>query len=283
MKRTDSPLPDRLRMSRARAQVVRGRRDWYRIDAAADEAAVYIYDEIGWFGVTADSFVRELRGVDAKRITLHLNTPGGDVFDGIAIMTALREHPASVEVRVDGLAASIGSVIAMAGDRIVMARHSTLMIHEPFTLGIGDSEDFRKLSEVLDQIGDTIAGVYSERAGGTVGEWRDRMRAETWYSDRAAVDAGLADEVAGDPATENRFDLSIFRHPPEDLLNRAGPPDPTPPTKRTIEKALRDAGLSSSQAKALIAAGWDHLEPENVTRDVSDLLALRDALTILTR
>ena len=267
----------------ARPRALAGRREWYRIEAKAEEEAdVFIYDEIGWWGLTAADFVRDLQAIKTAKINLHLNTPGGDLFDGIAIHNALRRHSATVHVVVDSLAASIGSVIAMAGDSVTMARHSTLMIHDPYTIALGDAAEMRKTAEVLDQLGDAIADVYAERAGGSVHEWRDRMMAESWYSDREAVAAGLADQVEGDAAVENHFDLSAFKHPPANLLGVAARADERPePTKREVERALREAGLSRAQAKAFVAAAWEKLEPEAETREVSDLLALRDALKTL--
>ncbi len=260
-------------------------RSWYRIEAKGDEdeAQVYIYDEIGYWGTTARQFVADLGAIKAKRITLHLNTPGGDVFDGIAIHNALRDHPATVNVQVDSLAASIGSVIAMAGERVIMAKHSTMMIHDPYGMALGNAADMRQMADVLDQLGDTIAGIYAEKAGGSVREWRGAMLDETWYTDRGAVDAGLADEVAGDEAesdAQNRFDLSIYRNTPGHLLAPAVRAGHCQPTKRDIERALRDAGLSRARAKALIAAGWGS-EPDEEARDVADLVALRDALRSL--
>ncbi len=268
----------------ARLPQAKARRDWYTItNIKSDEAEVYIYDEIGYWGVTASDFVRDLQAVKAKSINLHLNTPGGDVFDGIAIYTALKQHSASVNVQIDSLAASIGSVIAMAGDKITMARFSTLMIHDPYGLAVGNAEDMSKMAEVLDQLGDTIAGVYAERAGGSVREWRGRMLEETWYTDREAVDAGLADGVFGDESdTVNAcaFDLSMFKHPPDHLSQSNGSGEP--PTKRNIERALRDAGLTRHQAKAFVAAAYQEIEREDPTRDAEELIALRDALKILT-
>lgn len=272
------PVNERLRSTRSRAQLVQGKRDWYHIEnAASDTADVFIYDEIGFWGITAADFVRDLRSITAKNITLRLNTPGGEVFDGIAIYTALKDHHATVEVRIDSLAASIGSVIAMAGDRVVMAKHSTMMIHEPFALAIGDAEDMRKLAETLDLFADNIASFYAERAGGSVREWRDRMRAETWYSDQAAVDAGLADEIAEESSAKNNFDLSIFRHTPEHLQVAAA--GGTGPTKREAERALRDVGLSSAAAKAVIARGWE----DGSEREVADLSPLLATLRSLNQ
>lgn len=258
-------------------------RNWFRIENAKadDETNIYIYDEIGYWGTSAQDFVTDLQGVKAGRINLHLNTPGGDVFDGIAILNALRQHSAAVTVYVDSLAASAGSVIAMAGEKIIMARASMLMIHEPSSLAFGDAAEMRKIAEVLDQIGDTIAGVYADRAGGSVREWRDRMLEETWYSDREAVEAGLADEVDGDPAVENVFDLSHFRHPPERLAAAARAPAAGLPTKRNIEKALRDAGLSRAQAKTFVSAAYGTVDLDEEARDAAELVILRDAVQFL--
>src|SRR5690606_8034659 len=104
------------------------------------------------------------------------------------------QHQAHVTVIVDSLAASIASVIAMAGDRVVMAKNATMMIHDGHGLSIGNAADMREMADLLDKVSDNIASVYAERAGGDVAEWRERMRAETWYSADEAVSAGLADE-----------------------------------------------------------------------------------------
>jgi ATP-dependent protease ClpP protease subunit len=222
----------RIRTARNRADVLAGKRDWFRFEAkaGADETAVYIYDEISFFGISAQEFVGELTGVSSKVINLHVNSPGGDVFDGIAIYNALRQHSATVNVVVDGIAASIASVIAMAGDSITMSKGAMFMIHEPFALVIGDSADMRKQADALDLMGDQIAAFYAERAGGNAAYWRDLMRAETWYGDQAAVDAGLADTVATLQAAKNIFDLSIFRNGPR-AESAPVPPAPTEPAR----------------------------------------------------
>jgi ATP-dependent protease ClpP protease subunit len=195
--------------------------DWYRIVNQADDAAeVVIYDEIGWWGTTAASFMDELKQITAGRITLRLNSPGGDVYDGVAIMNVLRSHPATVTTHVDGLAASIASVIALAGDRIVMQPGSTMMIHDASGFCYGQAPDMRELADMLDRHSDNIASLYAERAGGTVAEWRERMRGESWFSAEEAVAVGLADEVGqrrnddADPVVTNSWDLaSRFRYP----------------------------------------------------------------------
>ncbi|MFK0140712.1 head maturation protease, ClpP-related [Streptomyces murinus] len=204
----------RERAEKQRAALGIEARSWYRITNAAsnDEAEVMLYDEIGgWFGATADQFIADLRGITAPNLRVRVNSPGGSVFEGIAIANALRSHPANVTVQVDGIAASIASVIAMAGDRIEMAPNTMLMIHDASGMCLGTAQDMAEMGDLLDLISDNIADAYTARAGGTRDEWRDRMRAETWYLPEDAVTAGLADEAvtapkAGEPAAPDEGD-----------------------------------------------------------------------------
>lgn len=210
--------------SAARAKALGARKRWFRIENAITTAAgttrakVYLYDPIGgWFGVTPGDFVRELDELDVDELELHINSPGGSVFDGIAIMNALRHHDARVIGYVDGLAASAASFIAVGGcDELVMSAHSELMIHDAWGLCVGSAEDMAKMAEDLDRISDNIASVYARKAGGTTTGWRDIMREERWYSDEEAVTAGLADRLdasdeddEGDEP-ENRWGRHIF-------------------------------------------------------------------------
>lgn len=203
-----------LKTARPRASLRQGRTDWYTIkNSAAGASEVMIYDEIGYFGVTASDFVNDIKNLATNTIELHLNSPGGEVFDGIAIYQALKNHAASVTVIVDSLAASIASVIAMAGDRVVMAKNATMMIHDGHGLAVGNAADMREMADLLDRTSDNIASIYAERTGGDVKAWRKAMRAETWYTADEAVKAGLADEIQGSAAkTENSWDLSIFNY-----------------------------------------------------------------------
>lgn len=189
-------------------------RGW-RIENAVGggEAELYIYSYIdswgGEWGVSASEVVAALATVRAPRLAVHLNSGGGDYFEGVAIRTALQNHPAAVTIYVDGLAASAASVIATAGERCVMATGSQLMIHEARSIALGTAEEMRSSAELLDKVGDDIAAMYATRAGtGDVASWRALMRAETWFTAAEAVAAGLADEVAdgqvpeGDPTAE---------------------------------------------------------------------------------
>lgn len=179
-------------------------KDWYRIsNAAATTAEVVIYDEIGEWGVTAKNFVEDLGKVTAKNIDVRLNSGGGSVFEGLAIYEALRRHPANVTTYVDGIAASIASVIAMAGDRRVVSRNGSLMIHEASGVCAGPGSDMRQMAELLNRISDQIADVYAQRTGeGTLESWRALMKEETWFTGAEAVEAGLATESADQEAEE---------------------------------------------------------------------------------
>ncbi|MFJ6667421.1 head maturation protease, ClpP-related [Streptomyces sp. NPDC091383] len=209
----------RERAEKQRAALGIGARSWYRItnEASNDEAEVMLYDEIGgWFGATADEFIADLRGVTAPNLRVRVNSPGGSVFEGVAIANALRSHPANVTVQVDGIAASIASVIAMAGDRIEMAPNTMMMIHDASGLCMGNAADMAEMGELLDLISDNIADAYAARAGGTRAEWRARMQAETWYLPDDAVTAGLADQAitapkAADPVEPDEDDEPEMR------------------------------------------------------------------------
>lgn len=187
---------------------------WYKItNLAADTAEVAIYDEIGMWGVTASDFMAELAGASVKNLTLRINSPGGDVFDGLAILNSIRSHPANVHVIVDGLAASAASFIAMAGDKVEMAPNSMMMIHEASGLCMGTAGDMRDLADLLDKTSANIASIYASRSGRGPEEHRKAMQAETWYSDQEAVDAGLADAVIGSEAKTTNLSVTKLDAP----------------------------------------------------------------------
>lgn len=190
----------------------RASKDWYRIEnKSTGPSEVFIYDEIGGFGVSVGDFLAEVRKIDGP-LALHLNSPGGDVFDGMAVYSALKRREDETTVVVDGLAASIASVIALGADKVVMAPKAKMMIHDGWTAAAGNAQDFKKLVALLDDTSDTIASVYSDKAGGGSEFWRERMRDETWYSAEEALQAGLIDEIEGQARKSDDFDLSMFNY-----------------------------------------------------------------------
>lgn len=171
-------------------------RRWYRIqNLAGGITDVSIFDEIGIMGVTAQDFLSDLPAGRGP-LMLHLNSGGGEVFEGLAIYHALRNR-GNVTVRVEGVAASIASVIAMAADpgKLEIAKRASMMIHNGFAQQVGDANDMRKMADVLEAQTRNIAGVYADRTGISADTWATRMQAETWYIGQQAVDVGLADRV----------------------------------------------------------------------------------------
>lgn len=263
-----------------------GPREWYRItnaDGGDGPVKVYIYDSIGdsWFGgVSAERFAKELRELDdTAEVEFHINSPGGDVYDGLAILNAIRQHPGRTTAVVDGLAASAASFIAMGADELVMAENSELMIHDASGLAWGNAELMRERADRLDRISDNIATVYAKKAGGEAGEWREAMRAETWYGASEAVDAGLADRVlAADPdeveQAKARFDLAVFAH-----AGRRHAPTPKTPaapvggsttTQEGSPPVFTDEQLATMRQQLGLATDAD---PATITAALTEALA----------
>lgn len=183
------------------------RLDWYQIRNSAsvpDTTEVFVYDEIGgWCGLDASVFVQELNAIETPNITVRINSPGGSLFDGIAIYNALYQHPSHVTTRVDALAASAASIIAMAGDEIEIMVGGQLMIHDAMGVEMGNANDMREMADFLDRQSANIATIYAHKAGGETQDWRDLMLAETWMFAEEAVSMGLADRVFTRPADAN--------------------------------------------------------------------------------
>lgn len=186
---------------------------WYDIKNATEESAdVYLYDYIGdsYIGSDAGTFTKELNAIKSKKINLRINSPGGAVFDGIAIYNALARHSAEVTTHIDGIAASIASVIAMAGKKIVMAENAMMMIHMPWTLAVGDASEMRKQADVLDQVAETIVTTYATRTGATRETLLAQMKDETWFTAKEAIAAKMADEITTGVKAQNSFDLTSY-------------------------------------------------------------------------
>lgn len=170
---------------------------WYEIrnSAAAESAEIFIYDEIGGFGVGAQAFIADLKPLAGRHLHVRINSPGGDVVEGNTIFNALTRHKGGVTIHIDGLAASMASVIAMAGAPVIMADNALLMIHNPWTVGSGDSKDLRKAADVLEKIQENIVSSYEKKTGLERAEIQRMMDEETWLNATQAVEAGFADLV----------------------------------------------------------------------------------------
>lgn len=259
----------------------RGTLSKYRIEnkAATDEATVYIYDEIGWFGVSAEQFIKDLNDITAKTVHIRFNTPGGSVFDGTAVFNAIKQHKSKTVSHIDGLAASISSVIALASNEVRMAENAFMMIHEPWSIVIGDAETMREEADLLDKVGKTIAKTYTDKTGKKEDEIKALMSAETWMTAEEALEMGFVDVIEetekDEKAKATLFDLSVFAKGEEmaRIIEEKQGEAKKEPDKRTAEKALREAGFSRNEALKIVAKGFQDVgdpQTELVDKDVGD-------------
>ena len=200
-------------------------RQWFSFrNEAGQTPELFIYDDIDdWWGVSAQSVVDQIRAMDAPEINVRINCRGGMVFEGIAIYNALRLHKANVHISIEGLAASIASVIAMAGDTVTIAENAMMMIHNPYGWATGDAEAMRKTAEVMDKIADSIAVSYTARTGKSIEELKALMDAETWFTAQEALGMGLVDQIDEPVKAAACFDLSRFTNAPAGF---GRPPEP---------------------------------------------------------
>lgn len=253
---------------------------WYEIKAKADISEIWLYDEIGIWGIGAKEFIAELNAIKSPKIDMHINSPGGEVFDGAAIYNSIKRHPASVTTYIDGIAASIASVIALAGNKVVMAENAIYMMHNPSGLAIGTSEDMRKLADILDKIRETMIGAYVSKSGKSDSEIKGLLDLETWMNAEEAKAAGFVDEIGNemDMAACAKFVPVMakmgFKHIPKSINGSK-----ELPSERECERALRDVGCTHKQSKTILAKGYsDGLrdvdampEPPKVTEPLRDV------------
>jgi len=202
-----------------------------------------LYGEISdysWWGdeVTPKRFKDDLDSLgDIENLNVFINSPGGDVFAGQAIHSILKRHKAKVKVYIDGLAASIASLIAMAGDNVIMPENAMMMIHSPWTFAVGNAQDFRKLADDMDKIRDSMVKAYEARSALTTEEIIDLLDAETWLSAEDCLEYGFADEIEEAKqvaaCVDKKF-LDRYKNTPIELL--AEEPDPEGVKARELQK-----------------------------------------------
>lgn len=169
--------------------------NWYAISKTDEAVEVSIYDEIGGFGVSAKDFIQEIQAYKGDRLHVRINSPGGSVIDGTAILNALTRHQGGVTVHIDALAASMASVIAMSGAPVLMAENALLMIHNPWTIAAGDADEMRKTAGLLDRLKDNIVGAYEKKTAMARERISELMDSETWLTALEAVALGFVDAI----------------------------------------------------------------------------------------
>ncbi|ORM95725.1 ClpP-like prohead protease/major capsid protein fusion protein [Pantoea cypripedii] len=233
-------------------------------ESAAD---IYIYDEIGYWGVTAQSFAASLKALgDIDHINLHIHSPGGDVFDGIAIYNLLNAHSATKTVYIDGIAASMASVIAMVGNPIIMPENAMMMIHKPWGITGGDANDMRDYADLLDKVEAVLIPSYAKKTGKTTEELAGMLGEETWMTAQECIEHGFADQLT--PAVQamariNSKRIEEFEAMPRSLknllntapkattpTNQQSAPQPTAPVSQALPVAAPDEAAIRAQIHA---------------------------------
>jgi len=248
------------------------RSERYAVEEKEDNLDVYIYDIIGWPFNDVGELVQQLSASRASQITVRINSPGGDVFDGLALYNALQSHAAHVTTRVEGLAASMASAVALAGDEVTAHKNAMMMIHEPWVLAAGNQHELREIADILSKISGNLLDIYYAKTGRDKRKLKQEMEDETWFTAEEARDRKLIDTVLDAPAAKAAFDLTMFAHAPEGYT-----PEGRELTEREIEHALRDAGASRSCAKQVVAGNFKSLreaEIEATNRAVKNVLAI---------
>jgi ATP-dependent Clp protease protease subunit len=235
-----------------------------------------IYDEIGAFGIPAKAFLDELKALGpVAEPTVRINSPGGSAFDGVAIYNALKRHDAAITVRIDGIAASIASMVAMAGDEVVMPESAMLVLHDPSGLVAGTAADMRATAEALDRMKAGMVAAYRDKSGRRDTEIEALMQVETWLSAQEAAALGLADRVEQPVRMAAHFDLSRFRNPPPQLAALAATPSPQEDDMSESKKASPRVPEPDASATAQVTA--PETGADTATRDASAPAAVAES------
>lgn len=196
----------------------------FRAEKTDSGTTLYLYDAIGsYFGISAEDFVRTLNDIQDDIIHLRINSPGGDVFEARAMQTAIRQHSARVIAHIDGLAASAATGISLAADSVEMAEGSFFMIHNAWTLGLGNANDFEELAAMLRKVDGSINKDYQRKTQASEEQITTWMDAETWFTAEEAKENGFVDEIYTGDEIDNRWDLSAYTNTPDNLVST---PDP---------------------------------------------------------
>lgn len=219
-----------------------GRGSGIRSESAGDTATLYIYDIIDAFwGVSAQDVATALKAISAPKIDLRINTPGGDVFEARAIMTQLVAHPAEITAKIDGVAASAGSVIALAASTVQIADGGFYMIHKGWTWMMGNADDLRSTAALLDKIDGSLVNDYAAKTGKGAEEILSLMTAETWFTAEEAIEAGFCDSAmpttAAAKAQARTFALGVYDNAPSALTEPEQQPDWDAAAARRLARA----------------------------------------------
>lgn len=186
---------------------------WYNIKNTAKNATeVVIYDEIGAWGIDSKAFIEEIKDISTEEIHLRINSPGGSVIDGLAIHDAIKRLPQKVTAKIEGLAASIASIIALGADEVTMSQNSLFMIHNVWGGETGGAKDMRKAADLMDKMGDRLVNIYVSKTGKDESEIRNWMDEETWFTADEAFEAGFINRIEEPIALAAKFDVNKLNY-----------------------------------------------------------------------
>lgn len=256
---------------------------WYQLRAAARGVVdLMLYGDIGAWGISANQFARDLKALgDVSQINLHVHSPGGDVFEGMAMYNLLKNHPAYVEGTVDGLAASMGSVVLMAADKIRIPANAMIMVHKPWGIQGGDADEMRRYADLLDKVEDSLVAAYTSKTGKSVDEVKALLAAETWMTGAEAVELGFADELVESMDTFAKLNsqrMQDFQKMPESFKNLFDPrgsvtppaaPPAAPPavTALTPEQIMAQGVAAEAARRTAISAAFAPFAAHQELRD----------------
>lgn len=252
--------------------------EWFKVVAAKDneEAQILIFDYVGYPYNDPRDLIHAL--ADMGDVTVRINSPGGDCFDGASIYNSLTSHKGVVTTRIEGLAASIASVIAMAGKRVQAYDNTLLMVHNSWTFMMGNQYEMRDIADLLEKIDGTILDAYQKKTKMGKKEISEMMKATTWLTAKEAKDKGFVDTIVDGKSVKADFNLSIFANLPENINDDSQGRELT---RKETERALRNAGASREYARALAAKRADASEDDNqAEKDDHDAKELVQYLTI---
>lgn len=250
--------------------------DWYKVEAVSDdEAEILLYDFIGWPFNDAGEFTRLLSGLTQKSIIIRINSLGGDVWDADAIYNAIKAHPSKPITRIESIAASAASYIAVAGSQRQAYKNAMGMIHEPMVGFYGNQYEIDEVKSILSQISDNMIDMYADNTNVGKRELKDMMKAETWMNAKTMKEKGFIDTIieAGKPI-KAQFDLSMYANTPDGITDSK---EGRELDEREIERALRDAGASRSFARMIVAERYKPLR--DAGEAIAEIEALRKKIT----
>lgn len=265
---------------------------WYSLKASGEadtrSIEVYVYGEIGTWGITANQFVRDLAALDdgVSPIVVAFNSIGGDLFDGLAIHNALSRLGERCTGRVDALAASAASVAVCGAHKVVIASNAMLMIHNPWTYAAGDAEDLRKVATALDQAMEAIIAAYKAKAPDIDEvELRRMVNAETWLTANEAVALGLADSVGEGVSVKACLGqggaLQRYQHAPQALLAQLEePPEPEPTPEPVKPEPENPPIVDSAKLALLITQSCNTAGISNLIESLISTTKLADEVTV---